>query len=376
MRTCLDRLIAEPHVAGPRLKSESEYLAQRLEVCRLGGKISNDAFLDAGAIQGALDMIANHVDMGVAQTEIHQLLLQQLDRATRLEEKASRFGCSNRRRSLISMQESMLSLTGVGKSFKDVEALTHVDLEIHSGQVIGLVGGNGAGKTTLLRLMAGVLEPTKGNVLFKGERVSSMRNKLGVVPESTGLYSRLTAWENIRYHSRIYGVEDDVAWNRVSHFAKQLDLSDSLSRHTKGFSCGMRQKTALLRALAHGPDILLLDEPTAGLDVTSARTVRRLVSKLRDEVGLIYSTHHLAEAQQVCDRIVIVHNGTIRADGSPGELLDLTNKPTLEEAYVSLTSDKARIRAEDDKKESKLAKWWRMFLTGNTPRTKGVEEDE
>ena len=275
------------------------------------------------------------------------------------------------------MQESMLSLTGVGKSFKDVEALTHVDLEIQSGQVIGLVGGNGAGKTTLLRLMAGVLEPTKGNVLFKGERVSSMRDKLGVVPESTGLYSRLTAWENIRYHSRIYGVEDDVAWNRVSHFAKQLDLSESLSRHTNGFSRGMRQKTALLRALAHGPDILLLDEPTAGLDVTSARTVRRLVSKLRDEGGtVIYSTHHLAEAQQVCDRIVIVHNGTIRADGSPSELLDQTNKPTLEEAYVSLTSDKARIRAEDDKKESKLAKWWRMFLTGKTPRTKGVEEDE
>jgi len=275
------------------------------------------------------------------------------------------------------MQESMLSLKGVGKSFKDVDALTHVDLEIYSGQVIGLVGGNGAGKTTLLRLMAGVIEPTKGNVLFKGEKVSSMRGQLGVVPESTGLYSRLTAWENIRYHSRIYGVEDEVAWNRVSHFAKQLDLSDSLSRHTKGFSRGMRQKTALLRALAHGPDILLLDEPTAGLDVTSARTVRKLVSKLRDEGGtVIYSTHHLAEAQQVCDRIVIVHNGTIRADGSPNELLNLTNKTTLEEAYVSLTSDKARIRAEDYKKESKLAKWWRMFLTGKTPRTKGVEEDE
>ncbi len=275
------------------------------------------------------------------------------------------------------MQESMLSLKGVGKSFRDVDALTHVDLEINSGQVIGLVGGNGAGKTTLLRLMAGVIEPTKGNVLFKGEKVSSMRNKLGVVPESTGLYSRLTAWENIRYHSRIYGVEDEVAWNRVSNFAKQLDLSDSLSRHTKGFSRGMRQKTALLRALAHGPDILLLDEPTAGLDVTSARTVRKLVSKLRDEGGtVIYSTHHLAEAQQVCDRIVIVHNGTIRADGSPNELLNLTNKTTLEEAYVSLTSDKARLRAEDDKKESKLAKWWRMFLTGKTPRTKGVEEDE
>lgn len=275
------------------------------------------------------------------------------------------------------MTESMLSLVGVGKNFKEVEALTHVDLEINSGQVIGLVGGNGAGKTTLLRLMAGVMEPTKGSVLFKGERVSSMRSKLGVVPESTGLYSRLTAWENIRYHSRIYGVDDQVAWNRVSHFAKQLDLTDSLSRHTKGFSRGMRQKTALLRALAHGPDILLLDEPTAGLDVTSARTVRRLVGQLRDEGGtVIYSTHHLAEAQQVCDRIVIVHNGTIRADGSPKELLEVTNKDTLEEAYVSLTSDKARLRSEDDTKESKLAKWWRVFLTGNTPNSKEVGEDE
>lgn len=275
------------------------------------------------------------------------------------------------------MTDSMLSLIGVGKSFKEVEALTHVDLEIDSGQVVGLVGGNGAGKTTLLRLMAGVMEPTKGNVLFKGERVSKMRDKLGVVPESTGLYSRLTAWENIRYHSRIYGVDDQVAWNRVSHFATQLDLSDSLSRHTKGFSRGMRQKTALLRALAHGPDILLLDEPTAGLDVTSARTVRNLVGQLRDEGGtVIYSTHHLAEAQQVCDRIVIVHNGTIRADGSPQELLELTGKDSLEEAYVSLTSDKARLRAEDDNKESKLAKWWRIFLTGKTPKSMEVSEDE
>ena len=275
------------------------------------------------------------------------------------------------------MTESMLSLIGVGKSFKEVEALTHVDLEINSGQVIGLVGGNGAGKTTLLRLMAGVMEPTKGSVLFKGERVSTMRTKLGVVPESTGLYSRLTAWENIRYHSRIYGVNDQVAWNRVSHFAKQLDLTDSLSRHTKGFSRGMRQKTALLRALAHGPDILLLDEPTAGLDVTSARTVRKLVGQLRDEGGtVIYSTHHLAEAQQVCDRIVIVHNGTIRADGSPQELLELTKKESLEEAYVSLTSDKARPRTEENGKESKLASWWRLFLTGKTPNSEEVGEDE
>jgi sodium transport system ATP-binding protein len=271
----------------------------------------------------------------------------------------------------------LLTLAGVAKSFGEIEALTLVDLEIYSGQVIGLVGGNGAGKTTLLRLMAGVMEPTNGSILFGSKPVSLMRQKLGVVPESTGLYSRLTAWENIRYHSRMYGIPDDVAWNRVSHFAKRLEITDALSRHTKGFSRGMRQKTALLRALAHGPDILLLDEPTAGLDVTSARTVRTLVGQLRDEGGtVIYSTHHLAEAQQVCDRIIIVHNGSIRADGSPNQLLELTQKDNLEDAYVSLTSDKARARLEDGSKEGKLSRWWRRFLTGSTPNSMEVSEDE
>lgn len=275
------------------------------------------------------------------------------------------------------MSGPLLTLDGVAKSFGEIDALTLVDLEINSGQVIGLVGGNGAGKTTLLRLMAGVMEPTKGSILFESKPVSSMRQKLGVVPESTGLYSRLTAWENIRYHSRMYGVPDEVAWNRVLHFAKRLEITDALSRHTKGFSRGMRQKTALLRALAHGPDILLLDEPTAGLDVTSARTVRTLVGQLRDEGGtVIYSTHHLAEAQQVCDRIIIVHNGTIRADGSPSQLLELTQMDNLEDAYVSLTSDKARARNEDASKEGKLAKWWRRFLTGSTPNSTEVSEDE
>tara|TARA_B100000886_G_scaffold200966_1_gene138720 strand:+ start:138 stop:965 length:828 start_codon:yes stop_codon:yes gene_type:complete len=275
------------------------------------------------------------------------------------------------------MENELLKLSGVAKYFGDVEALRYVDLEITSGQVVGLVGGNGAGKTTLLRLMAGVIEPTSGEVMFRNSPVSGMRNRLGVVPESTGLYSRLTAWENIRYHSRMYGIDDKIAWNRVVKYAQELEITDSLSRHTKGFSRGMRQKTAIIRALAHSPDILLLDEPTAGLDVTSARTVRKLVGQLRDSGGtVIYSTHHLAEAQQVCDRIIIVHNGTIRADGTPNQLLEATNQSSLEDAYVFLTSDKARARVEDNKKEGKLSKWWRIFLTGKTPEIEEVAEDE
>ena len=128
---------------------------------------------------------------------------------------------------------SLLTISDVSKSFGDLVALEGINLEIRSGEVVGLVGSNGAGKTTLLRLMAGVYLPTTGSVsLQDGQPVDTMRQSLGVVPESTGLYSRLTAWENIRYHSRMHGVSDEDSWARTSKFAQHLEILDSLGRHT------------------------------------------------------------------------------------------------------------------------------------------------
>ena len=142
----------------------------------------------------------------------------------------------------------------------------------------------------------------------------------------------------------------------------------------------MRQKTALLRALAHGPKVLLLDEPTAGLDITSARTVRSLVKQVRNEGGtVIYSTHQLYEAQQVCDRIIIIHNGVIKADGSPQELMSITECNSLEEAYVNLTQEKARMRFEDKKSDGPLGKLWNKLFKPKLPdktELMGVDEDE
>ena len=274
------------------------------------------------------------------------------------------------------MSNCLMKISNVGKNFGEVKALKDVSLTINSGEIVGLVGSNGAGKTTLLRLMSGVYRPSSGKIeLENNAPIDNMRGFLGVVPESTVLYSRLTAWENIRYHSRLYGVSDETAWVRTSKFAELLDMKDNLTRFTKGFSRGMKQKTALLRALAHGPQILLLDEPTGGLDVTSARTVRQLVRNLKNEGGtVIYSTHHLAEAQQVCDRIIIVHNGLIQADGTPDELLGLTNTKTLEEAYVSLTSETARPRMEETEQPSNISKLWRRLVTPSTKME--VNEDE
>lgn len=274
------------------------------------------------------------------------------------------------------LKQPLLTVTGVTKRFGDIIALDNIDVNFHAGEVVGLVGGNGAGKTTLLRLLCGLYRPTEGEVQGSIDGVNTsihdMRGCVGVVPESTGLYSRLTAWENIRYHSRLIGLDDDRAWSRTHRFSTALDFTDSLHRPTRGFSKGMRQKTALLRALVHGPKILLLDEPTNGLDVTSARAVRKLVRQLGDEGGtVIYSTHNLAEAQQVCDRIVIIHNGTIRADGGPDELLQATDTSDLESAYVELTKDEAR--ADLPESEGKVASFWRRLMTF---RAKGGENIE
>ena len=262
--------------------------------------------------------------------------------------------------------EPLLSVTSVTKEFGDVTALDDVTVNFHAGEVVGLVGGNGAGKTTLLRLLCGLYHPTVGAVEghLDDERIDihRMREHVGVVPEATGLYARLTAWENIRYHSRLNGIDDDMAWTRTERFAKLLNFDEDLHRSTRGFSRGMRQKTALLRALAHGPRILLLDEPTGGLDVTSARMVRKLVRKLGDDGGtVIYSTHNLAEAHNVCDRIVIIHNGTVRANGTPEDLLTDTDTDTLEDAYIALTEDIARTSTPDP--EGKVAGAWRRLLT-------------
>ena len=274
------------------------------------------------------------------------------------------------------MSPSLLKLSSVSKSFKEVSVLTDINLEINSGEIIGLVGGNGAGKTTLLRLMTGVYKPTSGSVLFEqNKEIHLVRENVGIVPESTGLYGKLTAWENIRYHSRIFGIPDDLAWDRTIKFATNLGIEKSLNRHTKGFSRGMKQKTALLRAIVHHPKILILDEPTAGLDITSARNVRKMVKDLGEKGGtVVYSTHQLSEAQRICNRIIMIHNGKIVADGSPEHLLSQHNMSDLEELYVNLTQETAVLHHEDKERESKISQLWRQLMT-KTKRTIKEEEE-
>lgn len=252
-------------------------------------------------------------------------------------------------------------LQGVTKAFGHIVAVNGVTITLEESGIIALVGGNGAGKTTLLRLMSTVLEPDTGTVTIhvEGEETDSIpRRYLGILPEGTGLYQRLTAWENVRYHSRLHGIEDGIARERCESMAKQLGILSDLNRATRGFSRGMRQKTALMRALIHEPPVLLLDEPTGGLDVTSAREVRSMVRRIADKGRIIvYSTHQLDEAARICDRMIVMHNGCIVANGRPEEMLEPEDGGDLETAFVRWTNEKSRPTGTTEE-EGRVSQWW------------------
>ena len=255
-------------------------------------------------------------------------------------------------------------LEEVSKSFRHITAVDRVNIKLEESGIIALVGGNGAGKTTLLRLMSTVLEPDAGTVTIRmegDENKALPRRHLGILPEGTGLYQRLTAWENVRYHSRLHGVEDGIARERCESMATQLGILTDLNRATRGFSRGMRQKTALMRALIHEPPILLLDEPTGGLDVTSAREVRSMVRRIADEGRIIvYSTHQLEEAARICDRMIVMHNGRVVADGRTEEMLEPEDEGDLETAFIRWTDERARPTGTAEE-EGRVSQWWSRF---------------
>lgn len=238
----------------------------------------------------------------------------------------------------------MIQVEEIVKHFGPIQAVRGVSFSCPAGTVFGLLGPNGAGKTTLLRLLATILRPTRGRAVLAGHELVSaaeqVRRVIGVLPTNAGLYGRLTARENLRYFGVLYGLDDSVLEARITQLLGRLDMREAADRRAENFSSGMRQKVALARALLHDPPILLLDEPTEGLDVPTARTVYRLIEELR-EAGkcLILSTHRMAEAERLCSRIGIIAGGKMRAIGTIPDLCRLAGSGDLEEVFLRLVGD-------------------------------------
>jgi ABC-2 type transport system ATP-binding protein len=210
------------------------------------------------------------------------------------------------------------------KDFDGRPAVDGVDLDVAPGEVFGFLGPNGAGKTTTIRMLTALIAPTRGDAwidgLALGHQDSAIRQRVGVLTETPGLYERMTARENLAFFARLYRVPAAEIPQRIEYYLRRLDLWERRDDRVGGFSKGMKQKVALARALLHQPPVVFLDEPTAGLDPESAVVVHEFIDQIRGEGRTIFlCTHNLDEAERLCDRVAIFRRHIIRM-GSPLEL--------------------------------------------------------
>ncbi|HZW02996.1 MAG TPA: ATP-binding cassette domain-containing protein [Anaerolineaceae bacterium] len=244
----------------------------------------------------------------------------------------------------------MIEVNQLKKSFGPVEALRGVSFRAEDGAITGLLGPNGAGKTTTLRVLYTILQPDGGTARIDRLDVVTDRlavqQRIGVLPDSKGLYPRLTCRENIRYFGCLHGLGGEELERRIDQLIQLLDMQEIADRRTEGFSTGERSKVAIARALIHNPPNVLLDEPTSGLDVMSVRTMRTFIRRLRDEGKcVVFSSHIMQEVAMLCDCIVVIAAGEVVNSGSPDELRRATGKENLEDAFVAaLGSEEGLLR--------------------------------
>jgi sodium transport system ATP-binding protein len=240
---------------------------------------------------------------------------------------------------------AMIEVDNLHKTFSSrtgsVHAVRGVSFQARDGEITGLLGPNAAGKTTTLRMLYTLMTPDEGSVRVDGLDIqrdaTAVRQRLGVLPDARSVYKRLTARENIAYFGRLHGLDDSQIDKRVTQLAQTLGI-DFLDRRTEGFSQGQRTKTAIARALVHDPRNVILDEPTNGLDVMTTRSLRGFLQKLRVEGHcVIFSSHIMQEVAALCDRIVVIAGGEVKAIGTPEELRAMTGESDLENVFVRLT---------------------------------------
>jgi sodium transport system ATP-binding protein len=248
----------------------------------------------------------------------------------------------------------MIQVQDLHKTFQartgPVHAVRGVGFTARDGQITGLLGPNGAGKTTTLRMLYTLMAPDRGSVEVDGmdlrTRATEVRQRLGVLPDARGVYKRLTARENIAYFGRLHGLDEATIAARIDRLAEALQMHDFLDRRTEGFSQGQRTKTAIARALVHEPRNVILDEPTNGLDVMTTRGLREFLRKLRAEGHcVIFSSHIMQEVAALCDRIVVLAQGEVRAEGTPAELRARSGHDNLEDAFVQLIGSEEGLHA-------------------------------
>jgi ABC-2 type transport system ATP-binding protein len=234
--------------------------------------------------------------------------------------------------------------------YKDAEmySLDNFSLDIKEGQVFGLLGPNGAGKTTLISILCGLVKPTLGsftiNSLTYATNANEIKKTIGVVPQEYALYPTLTARENLLYFGSMYGLKGSDLKEKVIDSLDFLGLLKFADKRIETFSGGMKRRVNLIAGILHNPKVLFLDEPTVGVDVHSKNVIIEYLKQLnKTGTTIIYTSHHLSEAQDFCTDIAIIDRGIIYAEGTPNDLINATaNARNLEDVFISLTGKELR----------------------------------
>jgi ABC-2 type transport system ATP-binding protein len=247
---------------------------------------------------------------------------------------------------------TVLAAEGLIKSFGDLIAVNGVSFEIAEGETFGLLGPNGAGKTTSISMVAGLLEPDNGTIHVAGTPIrtnsTAGRSDIGLVPQEIAIYPDLTATENLRFFGRLYDMPGEKLDKRVEEVLEVIGLSERQDDLVSEFSGGMQRRLNIGIGLLHRPRLLILDEPTVGVDPQSRNAILESVEDLSGEgIAVLYTTHYMEEAERLCDRVAIIDEGVIKAEGTRRELVSLVGEK--DRIRVTVTGDLvevARVAAE------------------------------
>lgn len=244
----------------------------------------------------------------------------------------------------------IIQIAKLSKKYKDAEMYSLVDfsLAVNEGQIFGLLGPNGAGKTTLISMLCGLIKPTSGsfsiNNLTYAKNGNEIKKIIGVVPQEYALYPTLTASENLMYFGSMYGLKGDNLRDKVIESLDFLGLLRFADKRIETFSGGMKRRVNLIAGILHNPQLLFLDEPTVGVDVQSKNAILDYLKELnKNGTTIIYTSHHLSEAEDFCTDIAIIDRGQLFAQGTPENLISrTTNANNLEDVFISLTGKELR----------------------------------
>ncbi len=262
--------------------------------------------------------------------------------------------------------KSIIHIENLTKKFNGLTAVNKVSFEVKEGEIFAFLGPNGAGKTTTIKMLTTLLHPTEGKMQLDGHdpmaQPQEVRKSFGIVFQDQSLDDELTAYENMEFHGVLYGVQKELRRERITQLLKFVELWDRKDDYVKHFSGGMKRRLEIARGLLHHPKVLFLDEPTLGLDPQTRNHIWSYIQGLNKKEGItvFFTTHYMEEAEKVADRIAIIDNGKIIAQGSSKELKQKTKTKSLEDAFLKLTGHGIREETASAADQMRMhQKMWR-----------------